>query len=875
MPLKEQKQQPPRWLDGLVERLCPPHLLEEVLGDLHERYELRVQRLGEAKARKQYWMEVLPYLRTIVFQRRTSPYTKPALTDMLRNYFKIARRNVYRNKAYSLMNITGLGLGLACAIMIFAIVKYHLSFDTFHEKKDRVYRITTEFHQDGVTREANAPQPMGKAFSNDYAFAEKVAMVFSTDEILVSIPSSDDNRRFEENVAFAEGTFFDILDFPLIQGSKDSLLAHPNTAIITERIARKYFGEEDPINQTFRVENKWDFKVTGILKDLPINTDRRDEIYLSYSNLKDYNNWLAGDSWSGLAGGMNCFVLLKPNVSATDVNKVFPALSKKYYDEHDAEMFQFKLQHLSDFHFNPEMGGYMAKSNLWALSLIGVFLMVTACVNFVNLATAQALRRSKEIGVRKVLGSQRGQVFWQFMMETMLITALSLATAFALAQLAIPFVTSLLKIPTGFNILHDRDLLMFLPVLLLVVTFLAGFYPGLVLAGFQPVLALKGKLTQKHAGGFTMRRGLVVAQFTISQLLIIGTIVIASQMRYARQADLGFDKDAVVMLPVPQREKAVISTLRNQISEIAGVENVSFCSRAPASPGWASVSFNYDTRAEKESFDITVKAADDQYVPMFNLQVVAGRNLQYSDTVREFLINETAVAKLGIKSPEEVLGKNIKIGLNNSKGTIVGVVKDFHNQSFHDNIDPICFVSSNQWYASCAVKINPKNLASALETIGAAWQNTFPDHVYQYEFLDDQIARFYELDSMILKLIQVAAAIAIIICCLGLYGLVSFMAAQKMKEVGVRKVLGASAQNILWLFGQEFTRLLIVAFAVAAPLAWWVMDNWLSNFAFRIQIGTGIFFIAIATTFFIALITVGYQTLRAALANPVDSLRNE
>ena len=376
MPLKEQKQQPPRWLDGLVEQLCPPHLLEEVLGDLHERYELRVQRLGEVKARKQYWMEVLPYLRTIVFQHRSAQNTKPALTDMLRNYFKIARRNVYRNKAYSLMNITGLGLGLACAIMIFAIVKYHLSFDTFHEKKDRVYRITTEFHQDGVTREANAPQPMGKAFSNDYAFAEKVAMVFSTDEILVSIPSSDDNRKFEENVAFAEGAFFDILDFPLIQGSTDSLLARPNTAIITERIARKYFGEQDPINQTFRVENKWDFKVTGILKDLPINTDRRDEIYLSYSNLKDYNNWLAGDSWSGLAGGMNCFVLLKPNVSPGDVDKVFPALSKKYYDEHDAEMFHFKLQHLSDFHFNPEMGGYMAKSNLWALSLIGVFLMV-------------------------------------------------------------------------------------------------------------------------------------------------------------------------------------------------------------------------------------------------------------------------------------------------------------------------------------------------------------------------------------------------------------------------------------------------------------------------------------------------------------------
>jgi predicted permease len=871
----EQKPQPPRWLDRLLERLCPPHLLEEVLGDLHERYDLHVRRWGEAKARRQYWIEVLPYLRTVIFQRKSSPYTKPALTDMLFNYFKIARRNIYRNKAYSMINVAGLGLGLACAIIIFAIVKYHLSFDTFHEKRDRIYRITTEFHQDGISREPDVPQPMGKAFSNDYTFADNVAMIFSTDETLVSVTSPDGDKRFEENVAFAEGAFFDIMDFPMIRGDKDSLLARPNTAIMTERMAKKYFGDEDPINQSFRVDNKWDFKVIGILKDLPINTDRRDEIYLSYSNLKDYNAWLAGDSWTGLSGGMNCIVLLKPNVTPADVNASLPALSKKYYNENDAKLFQFKLQHLSDFHFNPELGGYMAKGNLWALSLIGLFLVITACVNFINLATAQALRRSKEIGVRKVLGSQRGHVFWQFMAETMLITVLALTTAFALAQLSIPYVTTLLKIPSGFNILHDNYLLMFLPVLLLVVTFLAGFYPGLILAGFQPVLALKGKLTQNHAGGFSIRRGLVVGQFAISQLLIIGTIVVANQMRYAKQADMGFTKDAIVMLPVPDRSDAIIHALNTELTQLAGVENVSFCSRAPASPGWASVSFNYYTRTGKEDFDIVVKAADEQYVPTFNLQVIAGRNIQHSDTVREFLLNETAVAKLGISAPEEVIGKRMQIGLNNSKGTIVGVVKDFHNQSFHESIQPICITSANKWYSGVAVKVNPERLTSTVEAVGAIWKKTFPENVYQYQFLDDQIARFYELDSMILRLIQVAAGIAIVICCLGLYGLVSFMAAQKTKEVGVRKVLGASAPNILWLFGKEFTRLLLVAFLLAAPLAWWVMTSWLSNFAYRIQIGMEIFLTAIATTFLVAMATVGYQTLRAALANPVDSLRNE
>jgi hypothetical protein len=302
---------------------------------------------------------------------------------------------------------------------------------------------------------------------------------------------------------------------------------------------------------------------------------------------------------------------------------------------------------------------------------------------------------------------------------------------------------------------------------------------------------------------------------------------------------------------------------------------VAFCSRAPASPDWASVTVRFDSRTENEDFDILVKAGNDQYVSTFDLQVIAGRNVHPSDTVREFLLNETAVKRFGVRSPEDVIGKGMQIGLNNSKGTIVGVVKDFHNKSFHETIDPLCITTSNDWYFNCAVKINPANLSATLGAIEATWKKTFPDHVFQYDFLDEQIARFYKLDNMILRLIQAFASIAIIIGCLGLYGLVSFMAAQKTKEVGVRKVLGASVQSILWLFGKEFTRLLIIAFVIAAPLAWWVMRNWLENFTYRIEIGAGVFVLAISVTFLVAIITVGYQALKGALANPVSSLRNE
>lgn len=793
---------------------------------------------------------------------------------MLKNYFKIAWRNLKRSKAYTLINVLGLGLGIACAILIFSLVKYHLSFDTFHSKADRIYQITTEWHLEEISQGPNVPQPLGEAFRNDYDFAEKVARIYSSEDQLISIPSSEGNKKFEEDIAFAEPEFFDILDFPLVRGNKNTVLSEPNTAIITERLAKKYFGNQGPIGKIIRIDNKRDYRITGILQDLPVNTDRRQEIYVSYSNLKDYNSWLAGDSWGAADGGMYCFVLLKPGVSPSEVNKAFPALSAKYYNERYAKIFQFKLYQFSDVHFNPALGGYAEKKNLWALSLIGLFLIITACVNFINLATAQALGRSKEIGVRKALGSFRKQLFWQFMAETAVIALLALILAFLLARLALPFVNELFDTQLRIDPFGDIYLLPFLPILLLGVIFFSGSYPGLILASFQPVLALKGKLSQRHVGGFSLRRGLVVVQFAISQLLIIGTIVIANQMRYSRQADMGFRKEAIVMLPVPEKEK--ISTLRSQLSGIAGVENVSFCSEAPVGSNLLSTAIRFASRPEDEKFSISMRAGDDQYVSTFNLQIVAGRNLHLprQDTIiGEHLLNETAVKKLGVASNEDAIGK--KAIINSKEGTIVGVIKDFHDKSFHESITPLCITTAHDWYLNCAVKINPVRLPPSLKAVETAWDEVFPNHIYKHDFLDERIARLYEQDYTILRLIQAFAGIAIIIGCLGLYGLISFMTAQKIKEVGVRKVLGASVQSIIWLFGKEFTRLLLIAFVIAAPIAWWVMTSWLENFVYRIQIGAGIFALTILITLTVAVLTVGYRSVKAALTNPVKSLRSE
>lgn len=795
---------------------------------------------------------------------------------MLKNYFKIAYRNLQRSKAYTFINVCGLALGITCAILIFMLVRYHLSFDNFHTKSDRIYRLITEFHEETIVQENGVPSPLGKAFRNDFAFSEKTARVVTYDHQLISLPNSKDHLKFEEKegLAYAEPEFFEIMNFPLLEGDKKTVLANPNSAILTEKLAIKYFGKSNAIGQTIRVNNGTNYKVTGILKDFPVTTDRRQEMYLSYENLKDENAWLAGDSWGGVYSGSQCFVLLKEGITQDIVEKALPAISKKYYSPKDAVTFQFKLQPLSDIHFNSELGGYMEKKNLWALAFIGIFLIVTACVNFINLATAQALSRSKEIGVRKVLGSRKSQLFWQFIAETALITGFAVSIALILCYTILPYVNTLFESQLAISILSDTYLLAFLTGLTLIVTFCSGSYPGLILAGFQPIAALKGKFSQKNVGGFTLRRGLVVAQFAISQILIIGTIVIANQMRFSQKTDLGFKKDAIIMLPVPDNSISKMSTLRARISQLPGVENTTFCLAAPASESENSTKVKFDSRQEEELFSINLKYADDQYVPTFGLKIIAGRNIVPSDTVREFLVNEMMVKKFKLKSSEDIIGKKLSVDGGRRFVTIVGVVKDFHNSSFRQSIVPVGIVSRHQDYQNFAVNINAQSMIPTLESIEKLWSETYPEYVYKSEFLDDRIAKFYQLDNLMLQLIQAFAVIAIFIGCLGLYGLVSFMATQKTKEIGVRKVLGASIGNILWIFGKEFVRLLLIAFVIASPLAWWVMRGWLQEFQYKAEFGIGIFLAALAVTLFIAVVTVGYRSVSAALRNPVKSLNN-
>ncbi|HEV9036001.1 MAG TPA: ABC transporter permease [Puia sp.] len=818
---------------------------------------------------------------------------------MLRSFFTIAWRNLRKNRTYALINVSGLSLGIACGLLIYALVGYHLSFDDFHAGKDRIYRVVTEFHDEIADYSQGVPSPLGKAFRKDFDYAEAVARVvdFNNDLITFADGSGGGNlgggsngdrganggvgggviRKFEEpkGIAYAEPAFFGIFNFPLLEGDRTTALQHPGQALITERLAKKYFGEAHAaMGRVIRIDNVTDFAIVGILKDIPVNSDRQQEIYLSYDDVKDKNRRISSDSsWGSIYSQCMCFVRLRPSVTVAQADSGLARMGRTYQKGRDAQTTIFRLQPLSDIHFNPDFDGYVDKKYLWALFFIGVFIVLTACVNFINLATAQALNRCTEVGIRKVLGGLRTQLFWQFVLETAFIAVLAAVIAYGLSLAALPAVNSLFRSAIGFDRLGSLSTLAFLLGLLVVVIFLSGSYPGVVLSRFRPAAALKSRLSQKETGSFSIRRALVVTQFAISQLLIIGTIVIAAQLHFVKDIDMGFDKDAIVMVPLPGHDPVKLRSMRTQLEQIAGVRSVSLCYSAPASESNNSTNLRFDHRAEDEHWEVNTKKADDRYLRTFGLKLVAGRDLFPADTAREFVINETMVRRLDLASATQALGRSLRI--NKVTGPIVGVVRDFHNSSLRSSVAPIAIFSDINNYDRCAVKITPAHIHSSLAAIEKIWNGAFPDYLYSYRFLDDSIAAFYEFDTSLMNLIGLFAVIAVFIGCLGLYGLTAFMAVRKTREIGVRKVLGAGIPGILWLFGREFSRLVLVAFLIAAPAAWLIMHQYLQDFKYRITLGPGVFALAMGVTMVIVVLTVGWRSMRAALANPVRALRSE
>ena len=805
---------------------------------------------------------------------------------MFKNYFTIAWRNIKRHKGYAAINITGLAVGMAACVLLFIVVQYEMSYEKFQPNYSRIYQIVTEDkYPDGMQYTPGVPFPAVDAVRADFPQVTTGALLASYGSQVTVLgndaASNSSEKKFieESGFVFADPQFFQVFHYNFLVGSA-AVLKEPNQTILTQATATKYFGDwKNAVGKFLKLDNKAVVKVAGILQDVPANTDFPLRIVTSFETAKanaetySYNN-----EWGSTTSNFQLFMLLPQNVSASAINsKLEHFVSRHNNVDRTARRTNF-LQPLSNIHFDNRFGNLgdhvTTKSTLLTLSLIGVFIIVMACINFINLATAQAVNRSKEIGIRKVLGSNRRKLFWQMMGETAMIVCFSMIIAGILAYACLPSIKHIDSINEPLSIFTPKTIL-FLVAAGLVVTIFSGFYPSLVVSGFSPMSALKNKITSATIGGISLRRGLVVTQFAISQILIIGTIVAISQMNFIRNADLGFNKNAVFVL-TSNWDSIQISrqpALKQQLLRLPGIESVSFSSDVPSSENNWSTNFAFDHRPD-EKFNLFLKFADADYFKTFALQFAAGHAYAASDTVTDIVVNETLVKKLGLKNPNEAIGKQIKLG-GNRWNNIVGVVKDFKTNSLREETKPTMLASSKRFYGTASVKIHSSNLTQTKDAILKTWDKFNPEFAPTSFFLDENINDFYKQENQLSLLYKIFAGIAIFISCLGLYGLVSFMAVQRTKEVGIRKVLGASVKNIVFLFSKEFTILIGVAFLVAAPLAWYMMNNWLSNFAYRIHISATTFIMAVIISIIIAWITVGYKSIVAALANPVKSLRTE
>ncbi|WP_121808177.1 ABC transporter permease [Mucilaginibacter kameinonensis] len=814
---------------------------------------------------------------------------------MFKNYFKIAWRNLTRNKSYAAINITGLAVGIAVCMVIFIIIKFQTSFDNFHLKKDRIFRVLTEYHHaetGNITYGKDVPFPFPLGLKTAFPQVEQVAPIFASqnDQLIIPDENGATVKMFKEQrgLFYTNPSFFKIFDFPLLAGSYASL-KDPDNVLLTKEVAEKYFGDwKSAMGKTiklemggFMFEHGTDvLKVSGILANIPANSDFQLKLVVSFGTGFTGDYLAKSTDWNRTVADFGCYILLPQNLSAGNLNQQLSAFSQKVKsaDNKDSHI----VQALNAVHYDTRVGNYSNKTIshelLNLLWLIAAFILLIACVNFINLSTAQAVNRAKEVGVRKVLGSNKSQLQLQFIVETFLIVASAVMFAIIITVLALPYVGTLLELSLSFNIFSNPAIVVFLLIVTATVTALAGFYPSIVLSRFNPVNALKSKLSTDPANGISLRRGLVVFQFIIAQALIIGTLIIVKQMNYFMDQPLGFDKDAIINVPfrVDSLRLSKMEYLKNQLTSINEVRSVSFSSNTPIENGndtWSAI--KYDRSQKETDFKAITKFADQDYVPAYKLHLIAGRNLKPATMTREFLVNESLLKNLGIKKPEDILNKEISIWDDLIKCPVVGVLKDFNDRSFRQELAPLLITTDNVMYNQAGIKLSTTNMSATLEAIKKVWEQTFPDFVYEYKFLDDKIAGFYKQENQLAQLYKIFAAIAIFLSCLGLYGLASFMAVQRIKEVGIRKVLGATSGSIVYLFSKEFIILIAIAFAIATPIAWYYMHQWLQDYVYRIKISWWLFAAGGFAATFIALATISFQAIKAAKANPVKSLRSE
>ncbi len=810
---------------------------------------------------------------------------------MFTNYLKIAFRNLMRYKFISFINLFGLTVGLTCCLLILTYILNELSYDRFNKNADRIYRVTRSFNTpDGIENlhlGAVAP-PVGPLLQNDFPDIQKFTRILSNGTTGVKYEEKLFN---EQNVYYADENLFDFFSVPLISGNAANALAEPRSVMMTEEMAKKYFGSADPMNKIIRVDNQIYYRVTGIFRSLPSNSQFHPGILLSFNTLKDtaiYGEQQLRTNWGN--NSFFTYVLFPKDYPVENIARQFPAFLDKnehfpgqpagYQGSKNSKLY---FQKFTDIHLRSHLDDELEANGdikrVYIFSAIALFILLIACINYMNLSTARSILRAREIGIRKVIGAQRKEIIAQFLSESVLITWITLILAFLVTWLLIPYLNTLSQqhLSAG-SLLHWQIVI---PILLLpfIIGGISGIYPALFMSSFRPVMVLKG-IFKVGNSNVSFRQVLVVAQFAISIILIIATAIVFQQLRYMENASLGYDKENIVTMGYMGSLNKQYESFRAELIKDPNIKNAGRSSRIPTGRllDDQGISILSGDSLKPANVDVKYVNADYDFIPTYGITMAAGRNFSrnFATDSAGYVINQSAVNVLGWKDPENAIGKDVAYG--GVRGKVIGVMNDFHFESMHQKIIPILLslgTATNNFYGVLSVKMNGNNVQASLNGIEKVWKKYLPETPFQTTFLDERFARLYKSEQQQGSLFTIFACIAIFIACLGLFGLSAFTITQRVKEIGIRKVLGASTAGIVTLLSKDFLKLVMIAAVIAFPVAWFAMHSWLQDFAYRISIEWWIFLIAGFIAALVALATISFQAIRAALANPVKSLRTE
>ncbi len=819
---------------------------------------------------------------------------------MIRNYLKVALRSIFRNKLTAFINIAGLAMAMMCCILIYLFVSDELSYDRYHSKAGRIYRVTRNFlNKDGVPNLhlANVAPPIGPLLKNDFGEIEVMARTINYGLVIGLEENGELVKNFSEDYLFvAEPDIFKIFDIEVNVGDKNTALTRPFTIMLSEKSAKKFFGNENVLGKRLRANNQFDLEVTGVFANFPTQSHWHPEYLVSFSTLEDdkiYGRKGLETNWGNNAFGT--YLLLDEVADPAKIEYGFPDFLNRHFGNYaktnfgaPADFIASKsttlfLQKLNDIHLYSHLDDELEVNgninNVQMMAVIGIFIILIACFNFINLSTARATKRSKEVGLRKVVGAFKSQLINQYLSESVLISFFALVLGIALAFVCLSWLNGFTGKSLTMNIISNWKLYAGLVAFAVIVGLLAGLYPAFILSSFKPALVLKGQQGSTKGKGF-VRRSLVVAQFSISIVLLIATVITFQQLDYLNTRNLGYDKDQIVTLSYYNEIADTYEAFYNELTKFTVIENVGRSSRVPTGRLLDSAGPPLITKGDSLiTSSVTTKyvAVDNEFFRTYGMEMQAGRDLSKAiptDDSLAFIINETAAKAYGWNNISEGIDKDFSYA--NTKGKLVGVVKDFHFESLHQSIIPIVFFSSpGGFYNNLSIKISGNQIKQGLEHIEKVWKEFLPKRPFSYQFLSENYQRLYEEEQKQSQLFTLFSGLAIFIACLGLFGLATFNTLQRVKEIGIRKVLGASVPSILTLLSTEIVILIVVANLIAWPLAWYFMNQWLNAFAYHIDMNVAIYLLAAASAIIIALLTVSTQTIKAAMTNPGNTLRYE